>query len=61
MQSKHAMKLEIFNFSYINYSNIAARVLRQALRAEPKKDAIKRDETSIRFTPWVNGKPVRKY
>ena len=50
-----------FNYSYINYSNIAARVLRQALKADLRAEAVKRDDTHIKFTPWVNGKPAREY
>lgn len=57
----NSWNLSTFLFSYINYSNIAARVLRQALKAEPKKEALKRDATAIRFTPWLNGKPTSKY
>jgi F-type H+-transporting ATPase subunit epsilon len=49
------------NFSYINYSNIAAKLLRRALKPNLRAEAMKRDETSIRFTPWTNGKPARKY
>lgn len=49
------------NFSYINYSNIAARLLRKSLKPDIRADAQKRDVTSIKFTPWVNGKPIRKY
>lgn len=48
-------------FSYINYSNIAAKLLRRSLKKEFRADADKRDVTSIKFTPWVNGKPIRKY
>ena len=48
-------------FSYINYSNIAARLLRRSLRKELRVEAEKRGESHIRFTPWANGKPVRKY
>ncbi|XP_055684791.1 protein stunted-like isoform X2 [Lutzomyia longipalpis] len=44
--------------TYINYSNIAARTLRRALKADLRADAAKRDETHIKFNPWANGKPV---
>ncbi|XP_055713233.1 protein stunted isoform X2 [Phlebotomus papatasi] len=44
--------------TYINYSNIAARTLRRALKADVRTDAAKRDETHIKFTPWANGKPT---
>lgn len=46
-------------FSYINYSNIAARLLRRSLKKEFRVEAQKRDESHIKFTPWANGKPVR--
>ena len=49
------------DFSYINYSNIAARILRRALKPEARVEAVKRDESHIRFTPWTNGKPIRKF
>ncbi|PSN52122.1 Protein stunted [Blattella germanica] len=42
--------------TYINYSNIAARLLRQALKADLKTEALKREESYIRFTPWKDGK-----
>ncbi|XP_059616260.1 protein stunted-like isoform X2 [Phlebotomus argentipes] len=44
--------------TYINYSNIAARTLRRALKPEFRADAVKRDESHIKFTPWANGKPI---
>lgn len=47
--------------SYVNYSNIAARVVRRALKTDLRADAAKRDESHIKFTPWANGKPARKY
>ncbi|XP_063925842.1 protein stunted isoform X2 [Zophobas morio] len=44
--------------NYINYSNIAARLLRQALKPEVRAEAAKRNETHIRITKWVDGKPI---
>ncbi|XP_030244528.1 protein stunted isoform X1 [Drosophila navojoa] len=44
--------------TYIQYSNIAARVLRNALRADLRADAAKRNETHVKFTPWANGRPA---
>ncbi|XP_022909972.1 protein stunted-like [Onthophagus taurus] len=44
--------------NYINYSTIAARLLRQALKPEFRADAAKRNESHIKFTSWVDGKPV---
>ncbi|KAH8400301.1 hypothetical protein KR215_010000, partial [Drosophila sulfurigaster] len=46
--------------SYIQYSNIAARVLREALKTEFRADATKRNESHVKFTPWANGRPARK-
>lgn len=50
----------IFCYSYVNYSNIAARVLRQALKQQFRTEAEKRGESHIKFTPWVDGKPQSK-
>ncbi|XP_041675153.1 protein stunted [Drosophila eugracilis] len=44
--------------TYIHYSNIAAHVVRQALRAELRASAAKRDISHVQFTPWENGRPV---
>lgn len=49
------------NRRYIQYSNIAARVLREALRTELRADAAKRNESHVKFTPWANGRPARTY
>lgn len=46
--------------SYINYSNIAAKCLRKALKPDAKAEAAKRDISNIRFTKWVDGKPESK-
>ncbi|XP_063621299.1 protein stunted isoform X2 [Cydia splendana] len=46
--------------NYINYSNIAAKVLRRALKPEFRAEAFKRDESHIRITPWANGKPAHE-
>lgn len=50
----------IFIFSYVNYSNIAAKVVRRVLKPELQANASKRDETHVKFTPWAKGKPVSK-
>lgn len=47
-------------FSYVNYSNIAAKVVRRVLKPELQANASKRDETHVKFTPWAKGKPVSK-
>ena len=44
-------------FSYVQYSNIAARVVRRALKPELQGDAAKREAASIKFRKWVDGKP----
>ncbi|XP_012279272.1 protein stunted-like isoform X1 [Orussus abietinus] len=44
--------------NYINYSQIAAKILRQALKSNLRAEALKRDESSIRFTQWKDGKPA---
>ncbi|XP_047986094.1 protein stunted-like [Leguminivora glycinivorella] len=46
--------------NYINYSNIAAKVLRRALKPELRAEAMRRDESRIRITPWANGKPAHE-
>ncbi|XP_073952007.1 ATP synthase subunit epsilon stunted isoform X2 [Choristoneura fumiferana] len=46
--------------NYINYSNIAAKVLRKALKPEHRVEALRRDESHIRITPWANGKPAHE-
>ncbi|XP_004521016.1 protein stunted [Ceratitis capitata] len=46
--------------TYIQYSNICARVVREALKSNLKADAAKRNETHVKFTPWANGKPARR-
>lgn len=48
-------------YSYINYSQIAARLVRQALKAELRTEAAKRDEVNVRFTQWKDGKPISTY
>ncbi|XP_039436296.1 protein stunted-like [Culex pipiens pallens] len=45
--------------NYINYSNIAANLLRRALKSELREQAARRDVTSIKFTKWANGKPEK--
>ena len=48
-------------FSYINYSNIAAKLLRRALKPEFRTEAARREDSSIRFTPWKDGKAQSKF
>lgn len=48
-------------FSYIQFSNIAAKMVRRSLKKEYQVDATKRDDSSVKFTPWKDGKPISKY
>ncbi|KAL1518146.1 hypothetical protein ABEB36_001816 [Hypothenemus hampei] len=45
--------------NYINYSSIAARLLRQALKADLRTEAAKRNDSHIRITKWEAGKPIK--
>lgn len=47
--------------SYIQYSNIAAKIVRRVLKPEFKADAAKREDSHVRFTAWKDGKPESKY
>ncbi|XP_076240010.1 protein stunted isoform X1 [Calliopsis andreniformis] len=44
--------------NYINYSQIAARLVRQALKPELRQEAVKRDDANVKVTPWKDGKPI---
>ncbi|XP_072940496.1 protein stunted isoform X2 [Epargyreus clarus] len=46
--------------NYINYSNIAAKVLRRSLKPEFRTEALKRDDSHVRITPWANGRPAHE-
>lgn len=46
--------------TYIHYSNIAAQTLRSVLLPEFQKAAEIRNRTTVRFTRWENGKPIKK-
>ncbi|XP_050100088.1 protein stunted-like [Anopheles aquasalis] len=43
--------------NYINYSNIAANLLRKALKPELRAQAARREESHIKMTKWKEGKP----
>ncbi|XP_008553856.1 protein stunted-like isoform X2 [Microplitis mediator] len=45
--------------NYINFSQIAAKLVRQALKAEFRTAAAKREDSSVKFTLWKDGKPVK--
>lgn len=55
------MNIFSFCYSYINYSQIAARLVRQALKADLRVEAVKRDEANVKFTEWKDGKPISMY
>lgn len=44
--------------TYVHFSNIAARVLRNSLKGELKADAAKRGDAHVKFTKWTDGKKV---
>jgi len=44
--------------TYINYSNVAARVLRGSLKTDLQADAAKRATAHVKFTKWTDGKPA---
>lgn len=44
--------------TYVHFSNIAARVVRNSLKAELKTDAAKRANAHIKFAKWADGKKV---
>ncbi|XP_068630536.1 protein stunted isoform X2 [Battus philenor] len=46
--------------NYINYSNIAAKILRRSLKPEFRTEAMKRDESHVRITPWADGRPAHE-
>ncbi|XP_011877124.1 PREDICTED: ATP synthase subunit epsilon, mitochondrial-like isoform X2 [Vollenhovia emeryi] len=45
--------------NYINYSQIAARLVRQALKSDLRTEAAKRDEVNVKFTQWKDGKAIK--
>jgi len=47
-------------FSYVQYSNIAARCVRNALKKDLAADAEKRALVNIKFQKFEAGKPVGK-
>lgn len=46
--------------TYVHYSNVAAQTLRSVLLPEFQKAAELRNRTTVRFTRWENGKPIKK-
>ena len=60
----HIFKAELwhFTFSYIKYSEICAKVVRDCLKPEIKADVFKSrgEPTIIKATKWEGGKPAGK-
>ena len=50
----------IYISSYVQYSNVAAKVVRRCLKGDLKSEAAKREVVSVKFTKWEGGKPVGK-
>lgn len=46
--------------AYIQYSNIAAQTLRTSLKQPELDEAKARSLSSVTFTKWMNGRPVRE-
>ncbi|CAG9855785.1 unnamed protein product [Phyllotreta striolata] len=46
--------------NYINYSNIAAKLLRQAVKSDIRADAMKRSDAHLKVTKWQDGKPIKE-
>ncbi|XP_046750719.1 protein stunted-like isoform X2 [Diprion similis] len=46
--------------NYINYSQIAAKLVRRALKPNFKTDALKRDDSTVKFTQWKDGKAIKQ-
>ncbi|XP_046433695.1 protein stunted isoform X1 [Neodiprion pinetum] len=44
--------------NYINYSQIAAKLVRRALKPNFQADALKRDDSTVKFTQWKDGKAI---
>ena len=45
-------------FSYLKYSNIAAKTLRNVLKGDAKLAALKREELLLKHSTWAEGKIV---
>ena len=43
-------------FSYLKYSNIAAKTLRNVLKGDAKIQALKREELLLKQSTWTDGK-----
>lgn len=46
--------------NYINYSTIASKLLRKALKKDLQAGAMKRDVSNVKFTKWIDGKAQKR-
>ncbi|KAJ8297548.1 hypothetical protein KUTeg_024079 [Tegillarca granosa] len=46
--------------SYIQFSAVCARAVRQALKPELREKALVRDQSFIKSTKWADGKPSKR-
>ena len=47
----------LIDFSYVRYSQLSAKAVRNGLKQEFRAEAAKRDAHTVKHTPWKNGKP----
>ncbi|CAG0897951.1 unnamed protein product [Darwinula stevensoni] len=45
--------------NYIQFSAIAAKIVRRALKAPLRAEALRREEINVKINPWKDGKPVK--
>ena len=53
----NATYIALVNSSYLQYSNICARLLRRALKPELQEEALKVEDTNVKIMQWADGKP----
>ncbi|PHZ08874.1 uncharacterized protein RHIMIDRAFT_67257 [Rhizopus microsporus ATCC 52813] len=41
--------------TYLQYANICARAVRNALKDEPRAIALRRNQNNLKFAKWENG------
>ncbi|XP_055389965.1 protein stunted isoform X2 [Condylostylus longicornis] len=46
--------------TYIKYSNICAKIVREALKTDARAEAAKRNASHVKFTPWKDGRPAHE-
>ena len=47
----------LIDFSYVRYSQLSAKAVRNGLKQEFRAEAAKRDAHTVKHTAWKNGKP----